>query len=261
MGRLALWLAGLAAVAGCSTVPPPVTSPLSRAAYGNAVTWSVDWGFATARVQRPDGTTQVITGNGDSTWGNGDPGATEIEAVVPALLSFHQVSGEWDTGEYLGWRRVGLTARRRLVVTSGGAASSIVSAGNAHWSLQGVDGSVAFEQTVPLHPWVSALFRLGASYGLRDYDVAVPSDLDQTAAHDNTIGSAHFDVLRADARLEPVIGLILCDGSCILSFQPYYVIARGAIASAQCADCVPGVQLLDFTQNRGIAFALTFHEP
>ena len=123
------------------------------------------------------------------------------------------------------------------------------------------DGSVAFEQTVPLHPWVSALFRLGASYGLRDYDVAVPSDLDQTAAHDNTIGSAHFDVLRADARLEPVIGLILGDGSCILSFQPYYVIARGAIASAQCADCVPGVQLLDFTQNRGIAFALTFHEP
>lgn len=258
-GPLVLWIAVTAAV-GCSTVPPPVTSPLSRAAYGNAVTWSVDWGFATARIQRPDGTTQVITGNGDSTWGNGDPGATEIEAVVPALLSFHQVTGEWDSGEYLGWRRVGLTVRRLLAVTPGGAATSIVSAGNVHWSVRGVDGSLALEQTVPLHPWVSALFRLGVSYGLRDYDVAVPDDLDQTAGHDNTIGAAHFDILRADARLEPLIGLILGDGSCILSFQPYYVIARGAVSSAECADCVPGVQLLDFTQNRGIAFALTFHK-
>ena len=259
VGPLVLWIVAVTDGAGCSTVPPPVTSPLSRAAYGNAVTWSADWGFATARIQRPDGTTQVITGNGDSAWGNGDPGATELEAVLPALLSFHQVTGEWDSGEYLGWRRVGLTARRRLLVTSGGAATSIVSAGNVHWSVRGVDGSLALEQTVPLHPSVSALFRLGVSYGLRDYDVAVPGDLDQSGEHDNTIGMAHFDILRADARLEPLIGLILGDGSFILSFQPYYVIAHGGISSAACADCVPGVQLLDFTQNRGIAFAFTVH--
>ncbi len=101
----------------------------------------------------------------------------------------------------------------------------------------------------------------GASYGLRDYDIEVPADLDQTAGHDNTIGAAHFDVLRTDVRVEPLVGLILGDGSFILSFQPYFVVARGAIASASCADCLPGVQLLDFTQNFGFALALTFHTP
>jgi len=260
-GLLAVLIVGLTAAAtGCSTVPAPITSPLSRT-YGEAVTWSVDWGFATARVQRPDGTMQVITGNGDSTWGNDDPGATEVEAVVPALASLHQVSGDWDTGEYLGWRRVGLTARWRLATTSGGAATSIASAANVHWSLRGVDGSIALEQTIPISRSVTALFRAGASYGLRDYDIGVPDDLDQSAGHDNTIGAAHFDILRPDARLEPVVGLILGQGSCILSFQPYYVVARGAIASARCADCLPGVQLLEFTQGRGIAFALTLHAP
>jgi hypothetical protein len=258
---VALWIVGLVVAAGCSTVPPPVTSPLSRAAYGNAVTWSVDWGYATARIQRPDGTTQVVTGNGDSIWGNADPDVTKVEAVVPALVSLHQVTGDWDTGEYVGWRRVGLTARKRLATSSGGAATSIASAGNVHWSLQGVDGSIALEQTVPLHRLVTGLFRAGVSYGLRDYDVEVPKDLDQSAGHDNTIGAAHLDILRADARFEPLVGLILGQGSCILSFQPYFVIARGGIASARCADCVSGVQLLDFTQNRGIALAFTFYEP
>ena len=260
-GLLAVLIVGLTAAAtGCSTVPAPITSPLSRT-YGEAVTWSVDWGFATARVQRPDGTMQVITGNGDSTWGNDDPGATEVEAVVPALASLHQVSGDWDTGEYLGWRRVGLTARWRVATTSGGAETSIASAANVHWSLRGVDGSIALEQTIPISRSVTALFRAGASYGLRDYDIGVPDDLDQSAGHDNTIGAAHFDILRPDARLEPVVGLIFGQGSCILSFQPYYVVARGAIASARCADCLPGVQLLEFTQGRGIAFALTLHAP
>ena len=259
-GRLSLWIAGLAAAAGCSTVPPPITSPLSRT-YGEAVTWSVDWGFATARLQRPDGTTEVITGNGDSTWGNGDAAATELEFFVPALASLHQVSGDWDTGEYLGWRRVGLTARRRLATTAGGAATSIASAANVHWSFRGVDGSIALEQTIPLGGYLTALFRAGASYGLRDYDIGVPEDLDQSAGHDNTIGGAHFDILRPDARVEPVIGLILGQGSCILSFQPYYVVARGAITSARCTGCVSGVQLLDFTQDLGIAFALTIHQP
>ncbi len=71
------------AITSCSTVPPPVTSPLSRSTYGNAMTWSVDWGFATAHIQRPDGTTQVITGNGDSTWGIPIPACQSWERSPP----------------------------------------------------------------------------------------------------------------------------------------------------------------------------------
>jgi hypothetical protein len=251
----------VAVAAACSTVPPPVVSPISRAPYGNAASWAVDWGYASAHIQRPDGTTQAISGNGDSTWGNPDPGATELGILVPASVSFHQVDGDWDTGEYAGWRRVGVTARRRLATTSGGAATSIASAGNVHWSLRGIDGSLALEQSVPLRPSVTLLFRAGLSYGLRDYDIQVPADLDVTAGHDNTIGSAHFDILRTDARLEPLVGVILGEGSFIVSVQPYFVVARGAIEDASCADCVTGVRLVDFTENRGLAFAITFHQP
>jgi hypothetical protein len=260
-GRLSLWIVGLMAGAGCSTVPPPITSPLSRTSRGSAMTWSADWGFATAHIQRPDGTTQAITGNGDITWGNPDPALSELGAIPPASISLHQVTGDWDTGEYLGWRRFGATARNRLATSAGGAATSIVSTANVHWSFQGMDGSLALEQSLPLNGWVTALFRAGGSYGLRDYDIQVPADLDQSAGHDNTIGAAHFDILRTDLRVEPVVGLIFGNGSFILSFQPYFVVARGGIVSARCADCLSGVQLLDFTQNRGIALALTFHEP
>jgi len=258
--RFAVWIVGLTVAAGCSTVPPPVTSPLSHTAYGNAMTWSVDWGFATAHIQRPDGTTQVITGNGDSTWGAPDPSLSEIGAVFPALVSFHQVRGDWDTGEYLGWRRFGVTARDRLATSAGGATTSVVSTLNVHWSLQGLDGSLALEQSLPLNRWVTALFRAGGSYGLRDYDIDVPADLTPSGPPSG-IGDAHFDILRADVRVEPLVGLIFGEGSVILSFQPYFVVARSGIVSARCADCVPGVQLLDFTQNRGIAFAFTVHEP
>ena len=81
-----------------------MTSPLSRANYGNAMTWSADWGFATAHIQRPDGTTQVLTGNGDSTWEAGIPirACQRWGRSYPALISLHQVTGDWDTGEYLG---------------------------------------------------------------------------------------------------------------------------------------------------------------
>jgi hypothetical protein len=261
--RFALWIVALAAAAagGCSTVPPPVTSPLSRTSYGNAVTWSAAWGYARARVQGPDGTLQTLTGNGDSAWGDPDPSDSEIEALVPALISLHQVTGDWDTGEYIGWRRLGVTARRRLATTAGGAATSVVSALNAHWSLQGVDASLALEQSVPLARWVTALFRAGASYGLRDYDLEAPRSLTPTPAPPGGFGDPHFDILRTDLRVEPLVGLIFGDGSFILSFQPYFVVAQGAILSAGCADCVPGVQLLDFTQNFGFALALTVHEP
>jgi hypothetical protein len=258
--RFAVWIFVLTAGASCSTVPPPVTSPLSRTAYGNAVTWAVDWGFAKAHIQRPDGTTQVITGNGESTWGDPDPTLSELGAIFPALVSFHQVKGDWDSGEYLGWRRLGVTARERLATGAGGATTSIVSALNVHWSLRGVDGSLALEQSFPLTRSMTALFRAGGSYGLRDYDIDVPAGLTPSGPPSG-LGDAHFDILRTDVRVEPLVGLILGEGSFILSFQPYFVVARGGIVSARCADCFSGVQLLDFTQNRGIAVAFTVHEP
>jgi hypothetical protein len=251
---------GLSAPMACSTVPPPVVSPASRAPRAEAVTWSVDWGYARAHIARPDGTIQAISGNGDSTYGNPDPEATLLTLPAPALASLHQVMGAWDTGEYAGWRRFGMTARVRLASAAGGATTSIASALNIHWSLQGIDAAVALEQSLPTGPLATLLGRVGVSYGLRDYDIQVPRDLDATAGHDNTIGSAHFDILRPDLRLEPLIGVVLgAQSSLILSFQPYFVLARGAISSERCADCVAGVQLVDFAQNVGIAFALTLH--
>ncbi len=247
-------------LAACSTVPPPVVSPASLAPRGQAITWSVDWGYARAHIQRPDGSIQAISGNGDSTYGNPEVDATELTLPFPAMLSLHQVTGAWDVGEYAGWRRVGATARVRVVTAAGGAMTSIASAFNVHWSLQGVDGSVGLEQSVPVAAFLTLLGRIGIGYGLRDYDIQVPPDLDTTSGHDNTIGAAHFDVLRPDLRLEPVLGVVLgTRSSVILSFQPYFVLARGAITSERCADCVAGVRLVDFTQNAGIAVALTLH--
>lgn len=260
--RWAHWttLVALTALAGCSTVPPPIVSPPSRAASTAALTWSIDYGYAHAHIQRPDGSIQAISGNGDSTWGNPDPEATELTLPVPAAGSLHQVTGSWDTSEYAGWRRFGVTARVRLITATGGAATSIATAMNAHWSLRGVDASLALEQTLPAGRFLALLGRIGVSYGLRDYDIQVPSDLDQTAHRDNTIGAAHFDLLRPDLRLEPVLGLVLGEGSSfILSVQPYFVLTHGAIASPRCADCVADVLLVDFTQNVGLAVALTFH--
>ncbi|HEY6475318.1 MAG TPA: hypothetical protein VI456_01985 [Polyangia bacterium] len=251
---------GLGAQSACSTVPPPVVSPVSRVPLGEAVTWSVDWGYARAHIERSDGTIQAISGNGDSTYGNPDPEATVLTLPAPALASLHQVMGAWDTGEYAGWRRFGGTARVRIGTTAGGATTSLVSAVNVHWSLRGIDASLALEQSLPLGPSVTLLGRMGASYGLRDYDIQVPRDLDATAGHDNTVGSAHFDILRPDLRLEPLLGVVLgAQSSLLLSFQPYFVVARGAITSERCADCVAGVRLVDFAQDVGIALALTLH--
>jgi hypothetical protein len=246
----------------CSTVPPPVVAPGPGRPLDGAVTWSVDWGYARAHIQRPDGTVQLISGNGDSTYGNPDPDATALTVPVPALVSLHQWTGDWDTGEYAGWRRFGATARRRVATAAGGATTSIASALNAHWSLQGVDVAVALEQSLPVLPFLTLLGRVGISYGLRDYDIQVPRELDATAGHDNTIGAAHFDLLRPDLRLEPLLGVALgAQSSWVLSFQPYFVVARGSISAAKCTDCVADVRLLDFTQNVGIAFALTLHGP
>ena len=47
----------------------------------------------------------------------------------------------------------------------------------------------------------------------------------------------------------------------VLSFQPYFVVEHGAYSRARCADCVPGVTLLDFALDRGFAVALTVRSP
>ena len=62
----------------------------------------------------------------------------------------------------------------------------------------------------------------------------------------------HFDILRTDVRVEPLVGLIFGDGSFILSFQPYFVVARGGIASAAAPTAPPAFSCLDFTQNFGV---------
>ncbi|HEY4392634.1 MAG TPA: hypothetical protein VGP64_01155 [Polyangia bacterium] len=259
-----LWLLAIAGLAlgqaGCSTVPPPVVSPVARAPRGEAITWSADWGYARAHIQLPDGSIQAISGNGDSTYGNPDRGATELTALAPALASLHQVMGAWDTGEYAGWRRFGGTARVLLGTSAGNKTTSLTSAFNVHWSLRGVDGSLALEQSAPLGGSVALLGRIGVSYGLRDYDIQVPLNLDTTYGRDGVIGAAHFDILRPDLRLEPLLGVVLGErSSVVFSFQPYFVLAHGAIISPTCADCVAGVRLVDFAQNLGIAFALTLH--
>jgi hypothetical protein len=86
-------LVAVAAVAGCSTVPPPIVAPASRATNTAALTWSIDYGYAHAHIQRPDGSIQTISGNGDSTWGNPDPEATDLTLPIPAAGSLHQVTG------------------------------------------------------------------------------------------------------------------------------------------------------------------------
>ena len=63
-----------------------------------------------------------------------------------------------------------------LATSAGGATTSLVSSINVHWSLQGVDGSLGLEQSIPLNRWMTALFRAGGSYGLRDYDIEVPHE-------------------------------------------------------------------------------------
>src|SRR6185312_2367151 len=121
----------------------PVVAPGAQAALRGAVTWSVDWGYARARIQRPDGSIQAIAGNGDSSFGSPDQELSVLSVPMPALASLHQMSGTWDIGEYAGWRRFGMTGRLRVRTAANGALTSVASSFNAHWSLRGVDAGVA----------------------------------------------------------------------------------------------------------------------
>ena len=42
-----------------------------------------------------------------------------------------------------------------------------------------------------------------------------------------------------------------------VTFQPYFRVAHGSPRNASCVDCVPGVELLDYTQRGGIVGAIT----
>jgi len=73
---------------------------------------------------------------------------------------------------------------------------------------------------------------------------------------------AHFDLRRADTRIEPVIGFVLPHGIALISLQPYFVVSHGAVRYAECIQqCAPGAQLLDFSQNWGLAAAVTLRTP
>ena len=260
MRRLVSGLLGLlgALVGGCTIVPPPVLAPRSRPPSPVAITWAAAWGAGHAHARRPDGTIATLSGNTALGWGQENATAPILEGVLlPAMLSLQTGEGSWDASAYLSWRRAGVTGRRRLATTPGGAATSVVSSLNAHWTLKGVDGSVALEQSLPANHWATPLFRLGVSAGLRDADIQVPDDLDRTAGRDNTVGVAHFDILRTEVRVESVFGLSVGEGRFVLSVQPYFVVARGHIWDVSCALCVAGVELLDFTHDRGFAVAFT----
>jgi len=251
---IGLWTA-ITVAASCTTIPTPVTAPGARPPLGGALTWAEGWGAARARIRRPDGATATISGNGDSEYGASD--STIVSGLPPAALSAHETTGEWDSLQYAGWLRFGLAARRRLFVTSGGAMTSVVATGNAQWRLNALDGSLALEQTVPLGARVSGIFRLGGGYGLRAYNIKLPHDLESTLANGPFGTTGHWNLRRTDARVEPVLGVILGADVLVLTFQPYFTVAHGNVHDARCVDCVPGVELLDYTQSWGFAAAIT----
>jgi len=256
--RALFWLAAcwaaLGTGGGCSTIPTPVISPGARAPLGGALTWAGAWGRARATIRRPDGSSATIAGNGDNMYGSNRDAAGS--ALAPAALSAHQAAGEWDGTEYVNWLRFGAAARRRLLLTPNGAMTSVVVTGNAQWRLNALDGSLALEQTVPVGARVSAIFRLGGSYGLREYNIDLPHDLESTLANGPFGTTGHWNLRRADARVEPLAGVILAD-ALGLTFQPYFTVAHGDVRDARCVDCVPGIELLDYKQSWGFAVALT----
>ena len=243
---------------GCTTVPAPVISPFPVRRGTVALTHSVGIADARAEIRRPDGTTQVITGNGEHSWGQ--PGTTAAALLAPAIASWQGANADWDGGPFLGWRRLGATARRRLLTTGESTSTSLAFATNLDlWGLRAADASLALEQTLPLAPQLRVLVRLGVDYGRRRYDVQVPFDLDPTAGHDNTIGAAHVDLYRFDGRVDAVVGLALgASGFLTLTVQPYFVVLHGAPQSVSCVSCVAGVELLDFALSSGFAFAITY---
>jgi hypothetical protein len=214
---------------------------------------------AQAKIRRPDGTTQVISGNGEHSWGLADTTGNLLGLFMPAMVSMHFTGPRGDGGMHLGWRGIGAMGRSHLWTTGGDATSELVFGARLGWYKE-TDLSLAFEQSVVLSPGARLLLRLGLAGGYHRYDVAVPSDIDPTAGHDNTVGFAHLDLRRMDARVTALVGIDF-GTSIILSLQPYRVIAHGQANRVRCIDCVPDVQLLDFTLDNGLALAFTVYVP
>ncbi len=175
--------------------------------------------------------------------------------LVPALLSFHVAGPAGDYGLILGWRQVGASGRLRLIETSRGALFSIAGAAKGAGTGKAGDLSGAFEVMSPERGGWRGIARLGLGVGRRQYDVLVPDDL--SLHGDNFAPVGHLEVFRSDLRVEALIGLAVAGGRLTLSVQPFWVLIRGAVAEAQCEACVAGVSLLDFSLDRGIAFAIT----
>jgi hypothetical protein len=111
--RVALVLA--LASGACSTVPAPIIAPVPARSLVVAPTFSLAVGSATATIQRPDGTMQRITGNGEDSLGRPPDAAVVVPSLfVPALLSFHSADPAGDVGGFIGCRQVGISGRQRF---------------------------------------------------------------------------------------------------------------------------------------------------
>jgi hypothetical protein len=261
--RPSLALVGLAVVVaaaaalGCATMPAPIAPPEPPQNRNLGVTFGAAWGFATANIQRPDGTTQALTGNGDNSWGYSDATSTVLGVLVPQLVSYHGYGERGDLGGLVGWRQVGLTGRLMLDGSPGARLESLYASAKGGWDTTSGDVGGGFEHVTPVSNGFRLVARLGVSYGRRSYDVEVPEDLDVNAGHDNNFGISHLKLYRRDTRVEAALGAILDGGHVVLTIQPYWVIQTATVEDVSCVWCVAGVTLLDFSLRGGFALALT----
>ena len=230
-------------------------SPYSTRPVKAGPSFAVDWGYAHAHIQRPDGTKQLIAGNGDNGWGESDPETTELGIVVPAMAALQLSQADNDVVLFLGWTGTGVSSRFKLGTTSDGVLASVVGSATLGWE-DSFQAGGAFEVVVPVAPGVQALGRLGLSYGRRLYNIEMPLDLDQTPSEGFAVGDAHLKLYRYDGRLETALGIIF-KNHLSLSVQPYWVLFQSALEDVSCVSCPDGVTLLDFTQRGGFAVAIT----
>jgi hypothetical protein len=250
-------LAALCATLGCATVPAPITAPEPPSAHSFGLTFATDWGFARATILRPDGSTQVISGNGDNSWGESDAAPTGLAMLVPAVASFHLYGPRGDAAFFAGWRQLGVTSRLMLAGRPGGLLSSLILTAKGGWDASSGDAGAGYELILPVASGARLVGRLGFSWGRRSYDLQVPTDLDPTAYHDASIGNAHLKLFRTDGRVETALGVMSNGGHFIVSVQPYWVAFRGPTRDVSCVSCADGVSVLDFTLEGGFAVALT----
>jgi hypothetical protein len=142
IGGRGIWLAlfiGIIFGEACTTVPAPVVSPVAyrqRELFAS-LTSSVAFGDAQASIRRPDGTLQVITGNGEHSWGIPETDVTLLGMFIPAMVAFHFAGPLVDGGAYIGWRGIGALARTHLWVTTFVAfpASPTCNSPTSHWTM------------------------------------------------------------------------------------------------------------------------------